>query len=145
MRGSIEVSGEADTSPEAAAPPLYQTLDIELDAPHPADEIPEGKPAASQSNIPLSQPYLLPDYYRSHSPSQVFDDLRSDPSLSKFSDGQVWDLVASIWWKNTTSQGIMAAQRLYAENCAAVTGKAVPVTGFLLLKCNQVLAKRWRG
>jgi len=145
MRGSIEVSGEAGTSPEAPAPPLYQTLDIELDAPHPADEIPEGRPAASQSRISLSQHYLLPDYYRSHTPSQVFADLRSDPSLLKFSDGRVWDLVASIWWKNTTSQGIKAAQRLYAENCAACHGEGGAGDGVFAAEVQSSFGQKMEG
>ena len=45
MRGTIEVTG-ASTSSEPASPPLYVTLNLDIDASHDAPSIPTRKPSA---------------------------------------------------------------------------------------------------
>ncbi|GAB4480728.1 MAG: hypothetical protein OHK0031_02090 [Anaerolineales bacterium] len=124
MRGTIEVSGEP-SAPQAASPALYVTLGLNLDAPHPADALPAEKPSAARgmdllpklANSPTIQ---SPDYYRSHSPAQVFQDL----SAAGLTDSQRWQLVAALWRRNTSPAGLAAGQELFAENCAACHGES---------------------
>ncbi|MFZ5889119.1 MAG: c-type cytochrome [Chloroflexota bacterium] len=120
MRGTIEVSG-ASTDPEPATVPLYVSLNLDIDAPHDSPIIPNGRPLALNgkflaTNFPISQ---SPDYYRSHSPYQVFTDL-SNTSLT---ESQKWDAVAYLWQSNTTPESLANGKELYAQNCAACHGE----------------------
>ncbi len=127
MRGTIEVTGEGLASPQMTTPPLYLTLNLDIDATHPAsvtpDEIPDGQRGAKFSAA-LPAVYLTPDYFRSHSPAQVYLDLRADPALVSLAGSDIWDLVAYIWLSNTTSEGLAEGQRLFAQNCAACHGES---------------------
>ncbi|MCK6585371.1 MAG: c-type cytochrome [Anaerolineales bacterium] len=120
MRGTIEVSG-SPSDPEPATVPLYVSLDLNLDAPHDAPVIPNGKPSAISgqllaTNLPIDQ---SPDYYRSHSPYQVFTDL----SNTSPTESHRWDMVAYLWQSNTTSESLANGKQLYAQNCAACHGE----------------------
>src|SRR5512139_900712 len=51
MRGTIEVTGDASgaaTETLTTTPPLYVTLNLDLDAPHPSDVVPAEKPSAAR-------------------------------------------------------------------------------------------------
>lgn len=127
MRGTIEVTGSDTASVQPVPPPLYLTLNLDIDAAHPASITPNGIPNAgrgAQFSALLPSAYLAPDYYRSHSPSQVFLDLRADPALASLADTNLWDLVAYIWQSNTTVEALAEGQRLFAANCAACHGEA---------------------
>ncbi|MBI5943613.1 MAG: c-type cytochrome [Chloroflexi bacterium] len=118
MRGTIEVSG-SPLDPEPASVPLYVSLDLDIDAPHDSSIIPNQKPSAVSgqqlaTQLPITS-YQSPDYYRSHSPYQVFTDL-SDTSLT---ESQKWDAVAYLWQSNTTPESLANGKELYAQNCAA--------------------------
>lgn len=120
MRGTIEVAGASD-SPEPVSAPLYVSLNLDIDASHDASVILNGKPSAINgqqftTNLPIS---LSSDYYRSHSPYQVFDDL----SNTSFTESQRWDVVAYIWQSNTTKESLANGKQLYAQNCAACHGE----------------------
>ncbi len=126
MRGTIEVTGEDLVSPQPGTPPLYMTLNLDIDAAHPASVRPDGIPdairgATISGQLPVGT--LSPDYYRSHSPSQAFLELRVDPALASFSNSDLWDLVAYIWQSNTTPESVAEGQRLFAQNCAACHGE----------------------
>ncbi len=120
MRGTIEVSGSpSDVQP--ATVPLYVSLNLDIDAPHDAPVVPINKPSAVrgqllETNFPIDQ---SPEYYRSHSPYQVFTDL-SNTSLT---ESQRWDVVAYLWQSNTTSESLANGKQLYAQNCAACHGE----------------------
>jgi FtsP/CotA-like multicopper oxidase with cupredoxin domain len=120
MRGTIEVSGSS-SDPEPASAPLYVSLDLDLDAPHDAPVVPNGKPSATsgkllETNLPIDQ---SAEYYRSHSPYQVFNDL----SATSLTEAQRWDVVAYLWQTNTTSESLANGKQLYAQNCAACHGE----------------------
>lgn len=120
MRGTIEVSG-SPSDPEPASPPLYVSLDLDLDAPHDAPVVPNGKPSATsgkllETNLPIDQ---SAEYYRSQSPYQVFNDL----SATSLTEAQRWDVVAYLWQTNTTSTSLVNGNQLYAQNCAACHGE----------------------
>ena len=117
MRGTIEVSGEP-TAPEVVPPPLYVTLDLNLDVPHPADILPERRPSVDREHEIAAQ-FVTPDYYRSHSPVQVFQDLIG----SGLTDSQRWDLVAEIWVQNTSPEMLAEGKEIYTQNCAACHGE----------------------
>ncbi|MBV6395078.1 MAG: hypothetical protein HFACDABA_00649 [Anaerolineales bacterium] len=122
MRGTIEVSG-SPSDVEPASPPLYVSLNLDLDAPHDAPNIPSQSPSAIRgeniaSQLPITN-YLSPEYYRSHSPYQVFTDLSAAP----LTESQRWDAVAFIWQTNTTPESLASGKQLYAQNCAACHGE----------------------
>lgn len=122
MRGKIEVAGPGPGS--APAPePLYVTLGLDLDAPHNVPMIPAARPSAISgqdlaANFPVPQ-FSRPDYYRAHSPYQVFENLNS----TSLSDPEKWDLVAYIWEANTTAESLANGEQVYARNCAACHGE----------------------
>jgi mono/diheme cytochrome c family protein/plastocyanin len=151
MRGTIEVTGgETPDSSQPASPPLYVTLGLDLDAPHTAQVVPDGKPSAasgqrlaSSGNLSISE-FTTPGYYRSHSPAGLFDDLRS----TSLSETQRWELVAVIWRSNTTPQGLAQGKQLYGQNCAACHGETGGGNGVFAEKLSaagQASAKTMSG
>ena len=129
MRGTITVTGE--TAEQQVTPPLYAQLSLAIDAPRAAETVPEEQPSALRSRklfdqLPITSlpTYLSPEYYRSHSPEQAWQDLRDDPALGSYSDQQLWDAVALIWGSNTSPEALSEARELYAQNCAACHGES---------------------
>jgi mono/diheme cytochrome c family protein len=120
MRGTIEVNG-SPSDPEPATVPLYVSLNLDIDAPHDSPVVPKQTSSAIRGQELITNSPILrsSDYYRSHSPYQVFDDL-SDTSLTT---SQRWDVVASIWQSNTTRESLINGAQLYAQNCAACHGE----------------------
>ena len=126
MRGSIQVSGNQNSEPPAVEQALYVTLGIDIDAPHRADRVPFETPSAERGaalDLALPAAYLDTDYYRSHAPLEVWTALRAERFARDLSDGQVWDLVALAWRRNTTPEAIALGRRVYAANCAACHGE----------------------
>jgi mono/diheme cytochrome c family protein/plastocyanin len=120
MRGTIEVEGTSD-SPEHASIPLYVSLNLDIDSPHNVPIIPTSKSSALGGQLLATDLSIdqSTGYYRSHSPYQVFDELKN-PSLT---EQQRWDVVAYLWQLNTTKESLANGQRLYAQNCAACHGE----------------------
>jgi cytochrome c oxidase subunit 2 len=136
MRGTIEVSaaeqpgGEkqpgGEGQPEQTAEtPLYLQLGIDIDAPHPAAVAPAARPAAESALHLLSS---LPEtirsreYYISHSPAQVWQELRQEASVQTLDDRQVWSLVAALWQAQTSPERLAYAREQYSQNCTACHG-----------------------
>lgn len=124
MRGVIEVSGPA--TPEAARPPLYVTLGLDIDAEHHADILPAQIPSAwrgalLQHSLPAA--YRSREYYLTHSPLELWKALRAEAVSWQLTDLEIWDLVAWVWQANTSAAEIAEGQRLYAANCAACHGE----------------------
>lgn len=122
MRGTIEVSGAVSDVPTPAVP-LYVTLGIDIDAPHESPEVPSSKPSVLNGQRLLSGLDLStmssPDLYRTHSPYQVFEELKT----TSLSDAEKWDVVAAIWDSNTSSNSLSNGKQLYSQNCAACHGE----------------------
>ncbi|HEX9617763.1 MAG TPA: c-type cytochrome, partial [Anaerolineales bacterium] len=126
MRGTIEVLGETG-EPQAEGPPLFSTLGIDIDAPHPADVVPTRRPSARRGadlGIHIPGEYLSLDYLRRTSPAGAWQDIRAEPFSHDLNDEQVWDLVALVWKLNTNPQAIQTGQQLFAQNCAACHGES---------------------
>jgi len=122
MRGTITVTGKG--SDEIVTQPLYAQLGLDIDAPHEAQFLPAEKPSAqggARLNLDLSA-YQSTEYYRSHSPEEIWEYLRDDPDFASHSDQQLWDAVAFIWGSNTTPEVLFEAEQLYAQNCAVCHG-----------------------
>ncbi len=123
MRGTITVLGEGEE--EAYTPPLYVQLGLDVDAAHQTENIPEKKPSAERAStlaLDLSA-YQGIDYYRAHSPEEIWLELGNNPKTATLSTQERWDAVALIWQKNTTSAELAESAQLYAENCAACHGE----------------------
>ena len=122
MRGTIEVSGAVSDVPTPAVP-LYVTLGIDIDAPHESPEVPGSRPSALKGQKYLTDLRLdsmsSPDFYRTHSPYQVFEEL----GKTSLNDAEKWDVVASIWQSNTSPESLNNGKQLYAQNCAACHGE----------------------
>jgi mono/diheme cytochrome c family protein/plastocyanin len=124
MRGTIEVMGEA-TETLTTMLPLYVTLNLDLDAPHPSEVVPIEKPAgargaalgrASAARIDRAAAAV-------QSPALVWAQLRLSPSTQGLSDNQVWDIVAWQWLSQTTPERLAEGKQLYQQNCAACHGE----------------------
>jgi plastocyanin len=125
MRGTIKVESPNDPADEVKTTPLYITLGIDIDGDHEADYLPSRIPSAllgDSLKVQLSDNYYSADYYYSSSPAKIFTDLRDEESLEKFQDGQIWNLVAALYWKSTSMENITEGQQLYTDNCAACHG-----------------------
>ena len=130
MRGTIEVSGlntdpstSSGQAPQPAPAPLYVSLSLDIDAPHDAPVIPGNPPSAingKQLTKKLSlEKFMTQEYYFSHSPYQLFEELDS----TNLSDSEKWDVVGYTWQSNTTKESIADGGQLYAQNCAACHGE----------------------
>lgn len=130
MRGTIEVSGlnadpltSSGQAPQPAPAPLYVSLSLDIDAPHDAPVIP-GNPPSAINGIQLTkklslEKFMTQEYYFSHSPYQLFEELDS----THLSDSEKWDVVGYTWQSNTTRESIADGGQLYAQNCAACHGE----------------------
>ncbi len=121
MECTIEVSGSS-TEPEPVSVPLYVTLGVDIDAPHESPVIPGNQSSASRgeqlvANLEISK-FNNSDFYRTHSPYQVFEELNSTP----LTDSEKWNVVSYIWKSNTTAESLANGKKLYAQNCAACHG-----------------------
>jgi len=126
MRGVIEVSGSQPAAPEVVEP-LYESLGIDIDAPHPASVVPSVRPSAEKGE---SLGIEMPEGFRSRQdfiarpPAETWQSLRLDPSTRGLNDSQVWDLVAYQWRSATTDAALQEGQALFAQNCAACHGES---------------------
>jgi len=132
MRGVIEVIDPANPNPllPTAAPPLFQQLKIDIDAMHPAQNIPIQRPSAARGAL-LADRITVPGDLRTQSPSEVFTKLRGDPALKSFDDRQLWDAVAFAWKRASgdpsslrAGSAIARGQTLFARDCAACHGES---------------------
>lgn len=125
MRGVIEVDGGAAPTQQTAAP-LYESLGLDIDAPHPASAVPGERPSAADGE---RLAVALPDGYRTREafiirpPADTWGALRQEPSLAGLSDDDLWDLVALQWRSTTTAEALQQGQQLFAQNCAACHGE----------------------
>jgi mono/diheme cytochrome c family protein/plastocyanin len=122
MRGTIEVSGP-NPDLEPVSVPLYVKLGIDIDAPHQAPVVPSNKPSAGSgqqlaADLDVSE-FSNPDFYRTNSPYQTFESLKS----TGLSNSQKWAMVSYIWRSNTTLEALANGKKLYAQNCAACHGE----------------------
>jgi len=67
--------------------------------------------------------YTSRDYYRSHTPLDLWTALRGEPANRDLADQQVWDLVAWVWQANATPAEILAGKKLFSANCVACHGE----------------------
>ncbi|HWQ83698.1 MAG TPA: c-type cytochrome [Anaerolineales bacterium] len=137
MRGVIEVSPPAagvasgSDTPASEAPdpelPLYLQLGIDPDAERPDPAVLPARPpsaargAALEADIPAE--FLGQDYYRAHSPAELWSSLRATSSLAGLTDQDVWDLVALAYQAQTTPAALQSAAETYSQNCAACHGE----------------------
>lgn len=127
MRGVIEVVDPANPAALAwtpAAPPPYQELKIDIDAPHEAKYVPASRPSAARgAALALAMADLTKDDYRRVSPSDLFSRLRANTAFQSYTDQQLWDAIAFGYRQAVGEDGIVRGQRLYSRDCAACHGE----------------------
>ncbi len=123
MRGTIEVTDPKNPSPAlaAAAPPLYQQLKIDIDALHPAQNVPAQRPSAPRGAL---LDVTIQEDMRTQSPSDIFGKLRSRPAFEAYADAQLWDAIAFAYWNAAGEDAIARGKALFAQDCAACHGEA---------------------
>ncbi len=123
MRAAIDVFGDAlATTPD----PIIERLtaqEINIDAPHPAENVPAEKPSVTRGKTLLAevQSSLPPDvlsaeWRQSHSPAEA------RALLINLDDAEAWDVVAALWLGDADPVQLDESQVLYAKNCAACHG-----------------------
>lgn len=124
MRGTIQVIDPQNPNPAlpTSAPPLYQQLGIDIDAPHPAANVPLSRPSAW---LGVDAGKLAPAQVdtRLVSPSDVFAGLRTEDSSRSASDAEVWNAIAYAWKHSAGDDAIARGQQLYTRDCAACHGE----------------------
>ncbi len=125
MRGVIEVIDPGNPNPPlpSAAPPLFQQLKIDIDAMHPAQNIPIQRPSAARGAL-LAERITVPSDLRVESPGEVFSKLRGDSAFESISDAQLWDAIAFTWKRASGDDAIARGQALFARDCAACHGES---------------------
>lgn len=140
MRGTIEVEGPAPDGEEETQP-LFLELGLDLDADRSMDAIPDQPPAAQRG---AQWEDILPAYsmeaytYLTNSPSQLWQELRSEPGLAELGDNDLWDSIAFIWQENTSAEHLVEGQRLYDINCAACHGETGRGDGVMVDHLSEV-------
>lgn len=127
MRGVIEVTGPEPPAEETASPPLYVTLGLDIDAEHRTEIVPERTPSARRGEalqVSIPGEAAAREYYRSHSPVELWQALRNDPRLARLSDQDLWDLAAFAWSRWTDPEALEEGEALYRANCAACHGSS---------------------
>ena len=138
MRGVIEVTGaDGEMIPPAAQKPLFEQLGIDLDAMRHAPAALPAAPASVERGAALAKsravslgdavagsPLRDQPTRRAVSPAHAFETLRNDPANRELSDGDLWDLVAWTWLKDTSDDALKSAGELYARDCAACHGES---------------------
>ncbi len=125
MRGVIEVSGEPTQPTVAVERPLFLDLNLDLDAPHPAENTPIDAPTAARGAQFADR---LPAYtsdvreMQSISPSALWVRLRAEAALADLTGQQVWDTVAWVYSQLPGSQDLALARELFQQNCQTCHG-----------------------
>ena len=126
MHGEIIVTGEGDPNPGDSLP-LFLQYNIDIDAPHYAENIP-GSPPSAERGVRFSN--RLPDYsidtqtYLLISPADLWLRLRSEPSLSDLSDMDIWDIVRWIWDRQNSSKTQSLGVKLFMALASAAHGES---------------------
>ncbi len=125
MRGVIEVIDPQNPNPASPtfAPPLYQQLNVNIDAAHPARNVPSEHPSAVRGAV-LAEQITVDADTRTQSPSDVFAKLRADAALKSYGDLQLWDAIAFEWKRAAGDDAIARGRQLYARDCAACHGES---------------------
>ncbi len=129
MRGVLEVVDPADPNPRPPtfSPPLFQQLKVDIDAMHPAQNVPARRPSAANAivlDLLLPAEFQNRDNWRTHSPSDLFAALRANPAFAAYGDQELWDALALAYQRAVGEEAIARGRKLFARDCAACHGEA---------------------
>ncbi len=127
MRGTLEVVDPTVPDPllSSGGESAVDFEGLDMDAPHEATFYPSTRPSALRGQA-LAAKVQLPDVgdLRQQSPSDVFETLRRRAAVDPLSEEEVWDLVAYLWSRTTTSERLQTGEDLYVKNCLGCHGES---------------------
>ncbi len=128
MRGVLEVVDPANPNPPPAAyaPPLFQQLNVDIDAPHPAAQVPTQRPSAARAlglDLVLPAQFKERETWQRQSPSELFATLRANRSFAGYGDQELWDALALAYQQAVGEEALARGQALYTRDCAACHGQ----------------------
>lgn len=131
MRGTLQVSDptgqEVPAPQQSPSQKAFEALNLDVDAPHPAEAFPSERPQANlgrafaESLGSALDPWRDRERLRNLSPSAVFKALSDGPGAG-LSESDRWNLVAYLWLQTTSPERLAAGQALYQRNCAGCHG-----------------------
>ncbi len=136
MRGTIEVTGDT-TNTITTTPPLYITLNLDLDAPHPSTVVPSEKPSALRGAALRVKADRAAEINPAESPAQLWQALKAAPETAHLSDQQIWDLIALRYRSRAKSEQLAEGRQLYQQNCAACHGETGKGDGVIALSLKK--------
>jgi mono/diheme cytochrome c family protein len=126
MRGTIVIAGKESQLQPTVEPPAYLRLQLNLDAPHLAEILPGERPDAARIAAQAAQvwgnPSLEPIW--STSPEGLWKEARANQTLDKFTDQQIWDMIAWGLSLQASPQSVAQGEVLYRQNCLACHGES---------------------
>ncbi len=121
MRGVIEVIDPSNPSAAPTfAPPLFQQLKIDIDAMHPAPNMPARRPSAARGALLA---LAVNADLRVLAPGDVFGKMRADAAFRSYGDAELWDAIAFAYRRAAGDAALVRGQALYARDCAACHGE----------------------
>jgi len=126
MRGTIVIEGPQTAVRPTNEPPLFLRLNLDLDAPHLAKNLPVDRPDAIRGEELTNQlpPGLDGVKVWSVSPEALWRELSKEPQAAALDDQQVWDMVALSLSLQGSQDGLALGKALYTQNCLACHGES---------------------
>lgn len=126
MRGTIVIEGSQTANEPTSEPPLFLRLNLDLDAPHLAENLPGERPDAFRGvQLGKQVPFDLDqEKVWSASPETLWQELSRDSQTSGLDDQQLWDMVAWALSLQGSQDGLAQGEALYTQNCLACHGES---------------------
>ena len=126
MRGTIVIEGPQSAVQPTSEQPLFLKLDLDLDAPHLAKNLPANRPDATRGaeigSAIASRLERGKDL--DHQPGGLMAGFVGGTAARRLDDQQAWDMVAWALSLTGSQTGLAQGKALYTQNCLACHGES---------------------